>query len=343
MRRFSYRSALTGSLTTRLVPVLARDATRMGNAARCRPRPPGRARGDPRRAHGRAGTRRRRRGRARAARLRGRQAAAARAPPRGRVTTCGRAGGGRDRRAARSARESQAWRTRASTRPFVLELGAAELALCAALVGAALLPFAGPRARLGVATCLTRCSARAASATATRTPAAPRAARIDLELEPGSFTVVAGVSGSGKSTLLRAACGLVPHFHGGDAEGELTVSGLDVREHGPGELAAVCGTVLQDPESQVVMSGVRAELSLPLEHRGAAGGDRRARGGGGGARARDRARCSIARWTRCRAASSSASRSPRRWCTGRRCSCSTSPPRSSTRWRGRSSSGCCGG
>lgn len=42
MRRFSYRSALTTVLATRLVPVLARDAARMGDAARCRPRPPGR-------------------------------------------------------------------------------------------------------------------------------------------------------------------------------------------------------------------------------------------------------------------------------------------------------------
>jgi energy-coupling factor transport system permease protein len=42
MRRISYRSALTGSLATRLVPVIARDATRMGDAARCRPHPPGR-------------------------------------------------------------------------------------------------------------------------------------------------------------------------------------------------------------------------------------------------------------------------------------------------------------
>jgi energy-coupling factor transport system permease protein len=41
-RRFSYRSALTGALATRLVPVLARDALRMGDAARCRPQPPGR-------------------------------------------------------------------------------------------------------------------------------------------------------------------------------------------------------------------------------------------------------------------------------------------------------------
>jgi len=41
-RRVSYRSALTASLATRLVPVLARDAMRMGDAARCRAEPPGR-------------------------------------------------------------------------------------------------------------------------------------------------------------------------------------------------------------------------------------------------------------------------------------------------------------
>ncbi|MEA2404741.1 MAG: energy-coupling factor transport system ATP-binding protein, partial [Thermoleophilaceae bacterium] len=99
--------------------------------------------------------------------------------------------------------------------------------------------------------------------------AAPALRHLDLSIDPGSFVVVAGESGSGKSTLLRAASGLVPHFHGGEVTGELAVGGLDVREHGPGELAAVCGTVLQDPESQVVMSGVRAEISLPLEHRGA--------------------------------------------------------------------------
>jgi len=42
-RRVSYRSALTAALATRLVPVLARDAARMGEAARCRPVPPARA------------------------------------------------------------------------------------------------------------------------------------------------------------------------------------------------------------------------------------------------------------------------------------------------------------
>jgi energy-coupling factor transport system ATP-binding protein len=100
-------------------------------------------------------------------------------------------------------------------------------------------------------------------------PDAGRSLRdISLEIEPGTFTVLAGLSGSGKSTLLRAMCGLVPHFHGGEASGELVIGGLDAREHGPGELAAVCGTVFQEPETQVVMGGVRAELELPLEHRG---------------------------------------------------------------------------
>ena len=101
-------------------------------------------------------------------------------------------------------------------------------------------------------------------------PDALRPALLDvsLELEPGSFTVLAGQSGSGKSTLLRAACGLVPHFHGGDASGEFAVGGMSVRDHGPGDLSQVCGTLFQDPESQVVMGGVRAEIALGLEHRG---------------------------------------------------------------------------
>jgi len=96
----------------------------------------------------------------------------------------------------------------------------------------------------------------------------PSLTDLSFALEPGTFTVLAGVSGSGKSTLLRALCGLVPHFHGGKASGELEVGGLDVREHGPGELAATCGTVFQEPESQVVLGRVKAELELPLEHRG---------------------------------------------------------------------------
>ena len=39
-RRFSFHSALTATLATRMVPVLARDARRLAEAQRCRPGPP---------------------------------------------------------------------------------------------------------------------------------------------------------------------------------------------------------------------------------------------------------------------------------------------------------------
>ena len=96
----------------------------------------------------------------------------------------------------------------------------------------------------------------------------PALADVSIEIAAGQLVVVAGTSGSGKSTLLRAASGLVPHFYGGTFAGRATVDGLDTREHGPGELAQVVGSLFQDPETQVVMTTVRAELAFGLENRG---------------------------------------------------------------------------
>jgi energy-coupling factor transporter ATP-binding protein EcfA2 len=97
---------------------------------------------------------------------------------------------------------------------------------------------------------------------------APALNGVSFELRPGEFCLLAGLSGHGKSTLLRAACGLAPHFHGGRFAGRVTLAGLDTREHGPARLGAFAGVLFQDPESQLVMSSVRAELALALESRG---------------------------------------------------------------------------
>ena len=91
---------------------------------------------------------------------------------------------------------------------------------------------------------------------------------VSLSIRPGEFVLLAGRSGCGKSTLLRAACGLVPHFHGGELSGRMTVAGIDTAEAGPGVLASAVGYVAQDPETQVVSTTVAAELALPLELRG---------------------------------------------------------------------------
>jgi energy-coupling factor transport system ATP-binding protein len=97
---------------------------------------------------------------------------------------------------------------------------------------------------------------------------------VSLEVAPGEFVLLAGRSASGKSTLLKAACGLVPHFHGGEIEGEVRVGELDAIGAGPGELAVAVGYLAQDPETQVVSTTVAAEIELPLEMRGDKPADR---------------------------------------------------------------------
>jgi energy-coupling factor transport system ATP-binding protein len=107
----------------------------------------------------------------------------------------------------------------------------------------------------------------------------PHAARpaledVSLEVAPGEVVLLAGRSASGKSTLLKAACGLVPHFHGGEIEGQVRVGDLDAIATGPGELAGEVGYLAQDPETQVVSTTVAAEIELPLEMRGDEPADR---------------------------------------------------------------------
>jgi energy-coupling factor transporter ATP-binding protein EcfA2 len=97
---------------------------------------------------------------------------------------------------------------------------------------------------------------------------APSLRDVSLTVSEGEFVVLAGRSAGGKSTLLRACSGLVPHFHGGAFGGHVRVGGMDTREHGPADLAVVAGSLFQDPEAQVVLTTVRAELAFPLENRG---------------------------------------------------------------------------
>ena len=103
-----------------------------------------------------------------------------------------------------------------------------------------------------------------------RYPGADRPAlgSVSLELVAGEVVCLLGPSGGGKSTLLRALAGLVPHFHGGVLSGSVEVAGIDTRSTRPAELAGTVASVFQDPEDQVVLTGVEAEISFGLENVG---------------------------------------------------------------------------
>ena len=103
--------------------------------------------------------------------------------------------------------------------------------------------------------------------------APPALREASLRVEEGEVVLLLGASGSGKSTLLRALAGLVPWFHGGRFEGRVEVDGHDTRRARPADLAGTVASVFQDPEDQVVLGRVEAEVAFGLENVGTPAGD----------------------------------------------------------------------
>ncbi len=96
----------------------------------------------------------------------------------------------------------------------------------------------------------------------------PALQEINLTVEEGEFLLVTGGSGSGKSSLGRALAGLLPDFYGGKIGGRIFLSGRDIRDTDRRSLAGQVGMVFQDPEKQLVMTGVEAEIAFGLENLG---------------------------------------------------------------------------
>ncbi|MEO8541457.1 MAG: ABC transporter ATP-binding protein, partial [bacterium] len=96
----------------------------------------------------------------------------------------------------------------------------------------------------------------------------PALANVSLEIEEGSFTLLAGHSAGGKSTLLRVFNGLVPQFHGGRMTGSALVAGYDPARTPARNMAMVAGMVFQEPEAQAVAETVEEEVAFGMEQQG---------------------------------------------------------------------------
>ncbi|MEW6572991.1 MAG: energy-coupling factor transporter ATPase [Bacillota bacterium] len=96
----------------------------------------------------------------------------------------------------------------------------------------------------------------------------PALQQINLSIGEGEFLLVAGGSGSGKSSLVRVLAGLIPEFYGGRIAGETYFRGQRMSKLDGRQVAREVGMVFQDPEKQVVMTGVEAEIAFGLENLG---------------------------------------------------------------------------
>jgi energy-coupling factor transporter ATP-binding protein EcfA2 len=92
---------------------------------------------------------------------------------------------------------------------------------------------------------------------------------VSLAIAPGEFLVVTGPSGCGKSTLALAIGGyLSPRGqYDGEAQGVVTVAGMDVHRQPIYDVAEVVGLVQQNPEAQFCTLTVRDEVAFGLENR----------------------------------------------------------------------------
>jgi len=91
---------------------------------------------------------------------------------------------------------------------------------------------------------------------------------VSFQLEPGELLLVAGSSGCGKTTLARCINGLAPRSYKGDLTGSVLIHGKPVSQMSLVEISQMIGTLLQDPERQIVASNVLAEIAFGPENLG---------------------------------------------------------------------------
>lgn len=90
--------------------------------------------------------------------------------------------------------------------------------------------------------------------------------KISFSIREGEFILILGPSGSGKSTLVKALAGFLPEFYGGRISGALSYRGRNITGIDKSLLRKEIGMIFQDPEEQIIMNTVEADIAFGLEN-----------------------------------------------------------------------------
>ena len=91
---------------------------------------------------------------------------------------------------------------------------------------------------------------------------------ISFSISSGEILLVAGASGCGKTTLIRSVNGLIPRSYKGELGGRVLIHGEETAGWSLARVSQQVGTVLQDPERQILGSRVLHEVAFGLENLG---------------------------------------------------------------------------
>ena len=91
---------------------------------------------------------------------------------------------------------------------------------------------------------------------------------IDLTIKDGEFVVLCGESGCGKTTVTRLINGLAPHFYEGEISGSVMIGDVCVNTENLSDVAALTGSVFQNPKSQFFNLDTTGELVFGCENLG---------------------------------------------------------------------------
>ena len=91
---------------------------------------------------------------------------------------------------------------------------------------------------------------------------------VSLTLHAGELLLVAGSSGCGKTTLIRCINGLIPRSYKGELQGRVLLNEQDTAGMSLARISQQAGTVLQDPDRQILGAHVFTEVAFGLENLG---------------------------------------------------------------------------